>query len=97
MSQVCFKGDLVNINCLTNIISIIQDCIMTCQTITLHYICHWVYFDLSLTTDGKCKSASAIALECVLTTVSMIGLALLGWSSFEIDPVQINGKCILYL
>ena len=54
-------------------------------------------FDLSLSTDGKCKLVSAIALECVFTTVSMIGVALLGWSSFEFDPVQFNGKTFQFL
>ena len=43
-----------------------------------------------LPTGDKCKPASTRCLEyvltgCVLTAMSMIGLTLLGWSSFEFD------------
>ena len=36
-----------------------------------------------------------VACGCVATPVFMIGVALLGWSSFEFDTIQGNGKCIL--
>ena len=58
---------------------------------------HISYFDLSPSTDVKCISVSTIALECVFTVMSMIGVGLLGWSSFEFDPVQFNGETFQFL
>ena len=60
----------------------------TCQTIDS--ACIPLDISLCLTTGYKFKSISMSSLGCVLTgyvlaTVSMIGLALLGWSSFEFD------------
>ena len=34
---------------------------------------------------------AVVACGCVVTPVSMIGVALLGWSSFEFDTIQGNG------
>ena len=58
------------------------------RPLTLH-VYYWL-FHFCLTTGYKFKSISMSSLGCVLTgyvlaTVSMIGLALLGWSSFEFD------------
>ena len=39
----------------------------------------------------KCICASVCAGGCVVTPVFMIGVALLGWSSFELDTIQGNG------
>ena len=39
----------------------------------------------------KCIYASVCAGGCVVTPVFMIGVALLGWSSFELDTIQGNG------
>ena len=59
-------------------------------------------FDFSLFTvsdgDDKCVTAFTVVLVtgvgCVFGTVFVIGVALLGWSSFEFDTVQGNGWCI---
>ena len=41
---------------------------------------------------GKvCICASVCAAGCVVTPVFMIGVVLLGWSSFELDTIQGNG------
>ena len=49
------------------------------------------YFDFSLPADDKCKSFFAIAPGYVITAVFVIGVALLGQTSFEIDTVPMNG------
>ena len=49
-------------------------------------------FDFSLPTDNKkCLCAFVTVLGSVLGTLFMIGVALLGWSSFEVDTIQGNG------
>ena len=41
---------------------------------------------------GKiCIFASVCSAGCVVTPVFMIGVVLLGWSSFELDTIQGNG------
>ena len=57
----------------------------------IYFACAISYFDFSLPADGKCKSFFAIAPGYVITAVFVIGLALLGQTSFEIDTVQLNG------
>ena len=72
-----------------------------CQTI------HKIYcFMPSLPTDdgdddgsnSKCRYASSIACCIVFgsvpTLVFAVGVALLGWSSFEFDTIQVNGECL---
>ena len=39
----------------------------------------------------KCIYVSVVACGCVATPVFMIGVTLLGWSSFEHDTMQLNG------
>ena len=39
----------------------------------------------------KCIFVSVCAAGCVVTPVFMIGVVLLGWSSFEFDTMQVNG------
>ena len=48
-------------------------------------------FDFSLPTDKKCKGACLTVLLSVFGTLFMIGVALLGWLSFEVDTIQGNG------
>ena len=49
-------------------------------------------FDFSLPTGyDSCVCASVIVPGSVLGTLFMIGVALLGWSSFEVDTIQGNG------
>ena len=42
-------------------------------------------------TGRKCVFVSVVACGCIVTPVSMTGVALLGWSSFEFDTMQVNG------
>ena len=48
--------------------------------------------------NSKCRYASSIACCIVFgsipTLVFAIGVALLGWSSFEFDTIQVNGECL---
>ena len=39
----------------------------------------------------KCVIVSMVTCGCVVTPVFMIGVVLLGWSSFEFDTMQVNG------
>ena len=48
-------------------------------------------FDFSLPTGYKQCDACLTVLLSVLGTLVMIGVALLGWSSFEVDTIQGNG------
>ena len=48
----------------------------------------------SLPTGGKCGGAYITVYGCVFGTLFLIGVALLGWSSFEFDTIQGNGWCI---
>ena len=53
-------------------------------------VCAIGCFDFSSPT-GKCVRACIAVLGCVLGTLFMMGVALLGWSSFEFDTIQGNG------
>jgi len=48
--------------------------------------------------NSKCRYASSIACCIVFgsvpTLVFAVGVALLGWSSFEFDTIQVNGECL---
>ena len=48
--------------------------------------------------NSKCRHASSIAcctaIGSVPALVFMIGVVLLGWSSFEFDTMQVNGECL---
>ena len=60
-------------------------------SLTRLYACAIRCFDFSLPAEGKCKSFFAITPGYVITSVFVIGVALLGRTSFEIDTVQMNG------
>ena len=57
---------------------------------------HWLIWFFP---TGKCDCedledicmVAMVACGCVATPVFMIGVALLGWSSFEFDTIQGNG------
>ena len=53
-------------------------------------MCRWL-FDISLPIGDKCGAACITAFGCVFGTLFMIGVALLGWLSFEFDTIQGNG------
>ena len=57
----------------------------------VYFACAISYFDFSLPADGKCKSFFAITPGYVITSVFVIGVGLLGRTSFEFDTVQLNG------
>jgi len=59
--------------------------------LTQGHLSGYSYFDFSLSAEDKCKSFCAITPGYVITAVFVIGLALLGQTSFEIDTVPING------
>ena len=55
-------------------------------------VCAIDCFDFSLPTeDEKCFTASWAVFAIVLGALFVIGVALLGWASFEFDTVQGNG------
>ena len=41
--------------------------------------------------DNKSECACSAVFGCALGTLFVIGVALLGWSSFEFDTIQGNG------
>ena len=51
---------------------------------------------MRLPKEKTCKRTlvSVVACGCVVTPVFVIGVVLLGWSSFEFDTIQGNGKCM---
>ena len=61
------------------------------QYCTFRVSCIYSYFNFSLPADGKCKSFLAMTPGYVITSVFVIGVALLGQTSFEIDTVPMNG------
>ena len=61
------------------------------QYLTQGHLSVYSYFDFSLPADDKCKSFCAITPGYLITSVFVIGVALLGQTSFEIDTVPING------
>ena len=77
---------------IANQISGIQECISSNCT----PLCAIGFFDFSLPTgEDECCIALFTVLPtvfgCVLGTVLVTGVALLGWSSFEFDTIQGNG------
>ena len=54
-------------------------------------MCLFGDFKFPLSADGKNHCLRITAIGCVLTTLSVIGVALLGGSSFEFDTIQGNG------
>ena len=72
-----------------------------CQTIHKIYCCKPSLFTDDDDDDGhnsKCGYASSIAcctaFGSVPALVFVIGVVLLGWSSFEFDTIQVNGECL---
>ena len=66
--------------------------IQYCPTFRVSYIVRiYSYFNFSLPADGKCKSFLAMTPGYAITSVFVIGVALLGQTSFEIDTVPMNG------
>ena len=77
----------------TNHISGIQECTSS----DCIFVCAIGCFDFSLPTDecsiASCWTACRVTtfIGCAFLTPSMIGVTLLGWSSFEFDTIQGNG------
>ena len=55
------------------------------------YMCLFGDFKFPLSADGKNHCLRITAIGCVLTTLSVIGVGLLGGSSLEFDTIQGNG------
>ena len=75
---------------LTNYISEIQECTSSDCT----PVCAIGCFDFSLPTNDekrKCAIACIAVLGSVLVALPVIGVALLGWSSFAFNTIQGNG------
>ena len=54
-------------------------------------MCLFGDFRFPLSAGGKNHCLRVTAIGCVLTTLSVIGVTLLGRSSFEFDTIQGNG------